>query len=118
MLSYIGGFVLLAALLHASWNSMLHGNDDRLLSMTWMSIAIAAVSTVVILFTPWPASAAWLYMVTSGVCGVDRTIVSAGGGQWKTLACVRDRRGWGGLFGPLTLRVCALLYRHYHVEDH
>lgn len=67
MFSYTGGFVLLAALLHASWNAMLHGNDDRLLSMTWMSIAIAAVSTVVILFTPWPAGAAWPYIVTSGL---------------------------------------------------
>ena len=67
MLSYTGGFVLLAAVLHASWNAMLHGNDDRFLSMTWMSIAIAAVSTVVILFTPWPAEAAWPYIITSGL---------------------------------------------------
>ncbi|MFM0733964.1 DMT family transporter [Paraburkholderia sediminicola] len=67
MLSYTGGFVLLAALLHASWNAMLHGNRDRFLSMTWMSIAIAAVSTVVILFTPWPAGAAWPYIVASGL---------------------------------------------------
>src|SRR5471032_805601 len=38
-----------------------------------------------------------------GVCGADRTNVSAGSGQWKTLARVRDRRGWGGLFAALTL---------------
>jgi len=67
MLSYTGGFVLLAALLHASWNAMLHGNQDRLLSMTWMSIAIAAVSTLVVLFAPWPADAAWPYIVASGL---------------------------------------------------
>ena len=36
----IGGLVLLAALLHASWNAMLHGNGDRFLSMTWMSVAM------------------------------------------------------------------------------
>jgi RsiW-degrading membrane proteinase PrsW (M82 family) len=58
MLSYTGGFVLVAALLHASWNAMLHGNRDRFLSMTWMSIAIATVSTFVVLFTPRPAYAA------------------------------------------------------------
>jgi len=34
MLSCTGGFVLFAALLHASWNAMLHGNDERFLSMT------------------------------------------------------------------------------------
>ena len=67
MLSYTGVFVLFAALLHASWNAMLHGNDDRFLSMTWMSIAIAAISTLVILFTPRPANAAWPYLVASGL---------------------------------------------------
>ena len=67
MLSYAGGFVLLAAVLHASWNAMLHGNRDRFLSMTWMSIAIAAVSTLVVLFVPWPAPAAWPYIVASGL---------------------------------------------------
>jgi drug/metabolite transporter (DMT)-like permease len=67
MLSYTGGFVLFAALLHASWNAMLHGNRDRFLSMTWMSIAIAAVSTFVVLCMGWPARAAWPYIVASGL---------------------------------------------------
>ena len=67
MLSYTGGLVLFAALLHASWNAMLHGNRDRFLSMTWMSIAIAAVATLVVVFTPWPANAAWPYIVASGL---------------------------------------------------
>ena len=63
----VGALVLLAALLHASWNAMLHGNGDRLLSMTWMSIAMAAVATVVIVFVPLPARAAWPYIVASGL---------------------------------------------------
>jgi drug/metabolite transporter (DMT)-like permease len=67
MLSYASGFVLLAALLHASWNAMLHSNRDRFLSMTWMSIAIAAISTLVVLFVPWPDQAAWPYIVASGL---------------------------------------------------
>jgi drug/metabolite transporter (DMT)-like permease len=67
MLSYTGGLVLVAALLHASWNAMLHGNRDRFLSMTWMSIAIAAVSTLIVLFVPWPTAAAWPYIVASGL---------------------------------------------------
>ncbi|AMM16299.1 multidrug DMT transporter permease [Burkholderia sp. PAMC 28687] len=66
MLSYTGGLVLVAAVLHASWNAMLHGNHDRFLSMTWMSISIAVVSSVVILFVPWPVRAAWPYLATSG----------------------------------------------------
>jgi drug/metabolite transporter (DMT)-like permease len=67
MLSYTGAFVLLAAVLHASWNALLHGNRDRFLSMTWMSIAIAAVSTFVVLFARRPAEAAWPYIVASGL---------------------------------------------------
>jgi drug/metabolite transporter (DMT)-like permease len=67
MLSYTGGLVLIAALLHASWNAMLHGNRDRFLSMTWMSIAIATVSTLVVACVPPPARAAWPYIVASGL---------------------------------------------------
>jgi len=67
MLSYTGGLVLLAAILHAGWNAMLHGNSDRYLSMTWMSIAIALVSTLAALFLPFPAQAAWPYIVASGL---------------------------------------------------
>ncbi|MBB5503813.1 DMT family transporter [Paraburkholderia atlantica] len=67
MLSYTGGIVLFAAMLHASWNAMLHGNRDRFLSMTWMSIAIAAVSTLVVLVNQLPASACWPYLVASGL---------------------------------------------------
>jgi drug/metabolite transporter (DMT)-like permease len=67
MLGYAGGFVLLAALLHASWNAMLHGNRDRFLSMTWMSIAIAAIATLVVLSAPLPDRASWPYIAASGV---------------------------------------------------
>ncbi|MBB3261074.1 drug/metabolite transporter (DMT)-like permease [Paraburkholderia bannensis] len=67
MLSYTGGIVLFAALLHASWNAMLHGNRDRFLSMTWMSIAIAASASFVILINPLPARAAWPYIAASGL---------------------------------------------------
>uniref|UniRef100_UPI0039F08E6F EamA family transporter n=1 Tax=Bordetella sputigena TaxID=1416810 RepID=UPI0039F08E6F len=70
MFGYTGGAVLLAALLHASWNAMLHGNRDRLLSMAWMSIAIAAVSTAVAASAPLPNIAAWPYIVASGLIHV------------------------------------------------
>jgi len=67
MLSYTGGIVLFAALLHASWNALLHGNRDRFLSMTWMSIAIAGVATFVVMFNPLPARGSWPYLVASGL---------------------------------------------------
>jgi drug/metabolite transporter (DMT)-like permease len=70
MAAYVGGLVLLAALLHASWNAMLHGNRDRFLSMTWMSIAIGVVSIGAIVVLPLPAAAAWPYVVASGLVHV------------------------------------------------
>jgi drug/metabolite transporter (DMT)-like permease len=70
MLTHTGGAVLLAALLHAGWNAMLHGNRDRFLSMTWMSIAIAAVATGVLPFVPTPAATAWPYILASGLLHV------------------------------------------------
>lgn len=51
--------VLLAAILHASWNALLRGGDDRLWSMTIMCIAIALACTVMVLFVPVPAAASW-----------------------------------------------------------
>ena len=70
MLSYTGGAVLFAAVLHASWNAMLHGNRDRFLSMTWMSIAIGVVSVFVVIALPLPPQAAWPYIVASGLVHV------------------------------------------------
>ncbi|WP_277184531.1 DMT family transporter [Caballeronia sp. BR00000012568055] len=67
MFSYVGGLVLFAALLHASWNAMLHGNADRFLSLTWMSICIAIVSIVAIPFLPMPHAGAWPCIVASGL---------------------------------------------------
>jgi drug/metabolite transporter (DMT)-like permease len=67
MFSYVGGLVLVAALLHASWNAMLHGNADRFLSMTWMSICIGIVSAVAVVFLPVPHAAAWPCIVASGL---------------------------------------------------
>jgi drug/metabolite transporter (DMT)-like permease len=67
MSGHTGAIVLVAALLHATWNAMLHGNRDRFLSLTWMSICIAAVATVVALLGPLPDRAAWPCIVASGL---------------------------------------------------
>ncbi|MBB2927465.1 DMT family transporter [Paraburkholderia silvatlantica] len=67
MLSYTGGIVLFAALLHASWNAMLHGNRDRFFSMAWMSSAIGLAATLLVLSMPSPARASWPYIVASGL---------------------------------------------------
>lgn len=68
MAGYTGALVLFAALLHASWNALLHGTRDRFLSMTWMSMAMAASATLFILAAaPWPSAAAWPCIIASGL---------------------------------------------------
>jgi len=51
--------VLLAAILHASWNALLRGGSDRLWSMTIMCIAIALACALMVPFVPVPAEASW-----------------------------------------------------------
>jgi drug/metabolite transporter (DMT)-like permease len=65
--SYVGGCVLFAAVLHATWNAMLHGNRDRFLSLTWMSIGIALIAAAFIPFVAIPNRAAWSYILVSGL---------------------------------------------------
>ncbi|HEY0286735.1 MAG TPA: DMT family transporter [Pseudomonas sp.] len=62
--------VLIAALLHASWNTLLRGGADRLWSMTVMCMAVAIASAVAALFLAPPAKASWFYAVLSAVLHV------------------------------------------------
>jgi len=68
VVAHTSALVLFAALLHASWNALLHGTRDRFLAMTWMSMAIATIATLAILLgAPMPTAAAWPYIVASGL---------------------------------------------------
>ena len=67
---YIILLVLIAALLHASWNALLRGGADRLWSMTVMCLAVAIASGAAALFLAPPAKASWLYAGLSAVLHV------------------------------------------------
>lgn len=62
--------VLLAALLHASWNALLRAGADRLWSMTMMCIAIALACAGLALFVPTPARASWGCVILSALLHV------------------------------------------------
>ena len=70
MVSQVGLLVLLAALMHAGWNAMLHGSRDRYLSMAWMCVAMSAIAAVAIFFLPMPAASSWPYIAMSGIVHV------------------------------------------------
>jgi drug/metabolite transporter (DMT)-like permease len=62
--------VVCAAILHASWNAVLRGGDDRLWSMTLMMIAVAGVTAIAAAFMSWPNAASWPYVIASALIHV------------------------------------------------
>src|SRR4051812_41987912 len=66
----ISAIVLLAAVLHASWNALLRAGTDRLWSITIMGIAIALVCAALAPVVPIPARASWGYAILSALLHV------------------------------------------------
>jgi drug/metabolite transporter (DMT)-like permease len=64
---FVFACVMCAAVMHASWNAVLRGGDDRLWSMTLMMMAIIGVSGGALFFVPWPSAASWPYVIASAV---------------------------------------------------
>lgn len=62
--------VLLAAVLHASWNALLRAGTDRFWSMTVMCIAIATVCAALAPFVTVPVRASWGYALLSALLHV------------------------------------------------
>jgi drug/metabolite transporter (DMT)-like permease len=70
MSTEISLIVLLAALLHASWNALLRAGTDRLWSMTMMCIAVALVCGGLAFVVPMPARASWGCAILSALLHV------------------------------------------------
>jgi len=70
MPTYLVLLTLFAALLHASWNTLLRGGTDRLWSMTIMCATIALTCVVAAPFLPLPAYASWKYALLSALLHV------------------------------------------------
>ena len=66
--------VLVAAVLHASWNALLRGGSDRLWSMTVMCAAIGIACAVLAPFVPLPLRASWPYAIFSAVIHVGYSL--------------------------------------------
>ncbi|MEZ5819133.1 MAG: DMT family transporter [Hyphomicrobiaceae bacterium] len=55
--------VLVAAALHASWNALVKGSNDKLLSMTAVVIGHVMPAALALLFVPAPDLACWPYLL-------------------------------------------------------
>lgn len=59
--------VLFAALLHAIWNAIVKGSDDKLLTTALITIFAAMISALILPFLPVPAPASWPYLIASTI---------------------------------------------------
>lgn len=62
--------VLLGALLHAVWNAMIRGSDNRTLDTVLVVAGAGALMIAMLPFAPLPASASWPYVIASGAIHV------------------------------------------------
>ncbi|MFD2738877.1 EamA family transporter [Sulfitobacter aestuarii] len=60
--------VLLAALLHASWNALVKGGADKRVNMTAVVIGHAPLALLVIWLAPLPDPASWPYLGAGMIC--------------------------------------------------
>ncbi len=64
------GLVLASAVMHAAWNALLKGGDDRLRSVTVMGLVTSAAGAAVVGFLPMPRVESWIYLGLSAVLHV------------------------------------------------
>ncbi len=78
--------VLLAAVLHASWNAIAKSGASKLLDITTMTLAAGALCAVVLPFLPAPARASWPWLVASVLLHFFYFTALAGAYRWGELS--------------------------------
>ncbi|MGO1120141.1 EamA family transporter [Rhodovibrionaceae bacterium A322] len=73
--------VLLAALLHASWNALAKSSPDRLVTMTLFALTSGLISACLLPFVPLPTGEAWFWILASALLhtGYKQMLVRAYG---------------------------------------
>jgi drug/metabolite transporter (DMT)-like permease len=70
--------VLLGALLHATWNTMIRGAENRTLDTVLVVAGAGAIMLALLPFAPLPAAASWPYAAASGAIHVAYFLLVAG----------------------------------------
>ncbi len=65
MTSFVTGMVLLAAVLHATWNAVVKSGTDRLLTQTVVIGVASLVGLCALPFLPFPVAASWPWLLAS-----------------------------------------------------
>lgn len=80
--------LLLAALMHASWNAIAKSGPDKLLDITAMALAGAGFSALALPFLPVPDADAWPWLAASLLLHFLYYIALAGAYRWGDLSQV------------------------------
>ena len=124
------GLVLLAALMHASWNAMVKANGDRAIVLAGVSFIHVVVGAGLALSAPMPAPESWPFIVASTIIhffyytliffayrwgdlshvypisrGIAPALVAFG--AWAAVGETLTPRGWAGL-ATVTLGILLL----------
>lgn len=70
--------VLLGALLHAAWNTLIRGAANRTLDTVLVVAGAGAIMILLLPFLPLPAAASWPYAIASGLIHVAYFLLVAG----------------------------------------
>lgn len=97
--------VLGAALLHAVWNVLVKGSQDKQLDTLAVAFGAAAVAAPCLFFVPLPAPAAWPWLAASAVMHVLYFAFLAGAYRWGELSYVYPVMRGGG---PLVVALVAV----------
>ena len=99
--------VLLAAVLHATWNAVVKTSDDRFLSFTAIRGTGSLLGILLVAFVPFPAAEAWPFLVASWVIHNCYYVVLLQAYRFGDLSHVYPlARG----IAPLTVAVLAALF--------
>jgi drug/metabolite transporter (DMT)-like permease len=75
MTAGVAGLVLLAAVMHASWNAALRGGRDVFWGGAAMSFFSGTACLLVVSFLPFPKSASWLCIFLSGLIHIAYSLL-------------------------------------------
>lgn len=73
----VTALVIVAAMLHASWNALLKQGDDKLLDVVFAGILWAPFGVVLLFFLPFPEPESWLYLFLSSCVHMAYTCLLA-----------------------------------------
>ena len=97
--------VLLAALLHASWNALLKGSSDKELDTVAISVGAGLIGVAGALWLPAPAPASWPWLAGSTAVHIVYFVFLAGAYRWGELSYVYPIMRGGG---PVVVAVASV----------